>query len=55
MCTTTFIFGPSHDHMVFMIFLVILTSRVPIVQSGFALGFRLFSPLDVHDKLGYVT
>jgi hypothetical protein len=30
--------------------LVMLTSRAPIVQRGFELGFGQFSPLYVHDK-----
>ena len=33
--------------------MILLTSRVPIVQKGFALGFWEILPLDVHDKLGY--
>ena len=33
--------------------MIILTSRVPIVQKGFALGFWEILPLDMHDKLGH--
>jgi hypothetical protein len=33
--------------------LIILTSRVPIAQEGFALGFWETPPLDVQDKLGH--
>jgi hypothetical protein len=33
--------------------LIIPSSRVPIAQEGFALGFLEIPPLDVHDKLGH--
>jgi hypothetical protein len=49
--TKTFIFGPSHDHKVYMTLLILASDRVPIAQEGFALGFWEIPPLDVHDKL----
>jgi hypothetical protein len=51
-CTTSFIIGSSHDHVVFIPFCSCLL-LVLHLSKGVELGFGQFSPLYVHNKPRY--